>query len=156
MVLCASEKMVGSQQRRFHSELLGQTVQCAASQAACLYSSNCSDLDPGVWGPGGGHTCESCLANDDVRNGENNSWKQHLLAVSVCRIRFNSLSTLALCIHHPIKHVLHVWYWLYEVFPALEAAGLIIKHLPRNYIRTTLMSSTIRNCPDSDSMQEKK
>ena len=53
MVLCASEKMVGSQQRRFHSELLrGQTVQCAASQAACLYSSNCSDLDPGVWGPG--------------------------------------------------------------------------------------------------------
>ena len=80
----------------------------------------------------------------------------HLLAASVCGMHFNSLSTFVLCIHHPIKHVLHVWYWLYEVFPALEAAGLIIKHLPRNYIRTTLMSSTIRNCPDSDSMQEKK
>ena len=87
---------------------------------------------------GGGHTCEACLTNDNLRNGENNSWKRQLLAASVCRMRFNSLSTLVLCIHKPIKHVLHVWYWLYEVFPALEAAGLIIKHLPRNYIGTTL------------------
>ena len=42
---------------------------------------------------GGGHTCEACLTNDNLRNGENNSWKRQLLAASVCRMCFNSLST---------------------------------------------------------------